>query len=440
MPIAGLLPWPKSLFSRLMVILLLGLVTAHLLSFGWIMAERSKAARAMMVYYLAKDVASSVAILERLPGAERPDWLGRLERENYRYVIGPASDAMPATTPLAQKLTALVGSTLGAGYIVTATTPAGKNMAPQLDLHVQLSDGTPLTIELVPSNMPVSLWIPVMLTIQLAILAAFTWFAVRLATRPLAQLARAADLLNPEASSDPLPESGPSEVARAATAFNAMQRRIAVYLAERLQILAAVSHDLQTPITRMQLRADLMDNGAQRDKMLSDLSAMQILVEQGLAYARNGHGLTENPCRTDLDALLESLVYDYQDAGQHIRLDSLLGHPVTVRPHALRRIIANLVDNSLKFGKDVEILVSAELPDRIAIAVLDRGPGIEEAQLERVFEPFYRLEGSRNRETGGTGLGLAIAQQLTIALGGVLTLTNRDGGGLHARVSIPAGS
>lgn len=138
------------------------------------------------------------------------------------------------------------------------------------------------------------------------------------------------------------------------------------------------------------------------------------------------------------DALLDSLVYDYLDAGQTLRLVGRIGHPLLTRPYALRRIITNLVDNALKFGCDVEILVKAELPGRVFIAVMDRGPGIPQAELEAVLQPFYRIENSRNRESGGTGLGLAIAQQLATALGGVLTLSNRDGGGLQAHLSLIA--
>ena len=275
------------------------------------------------------------------------------------------------------------------------------------------------------------------MTIQLAMLAVLTWIAVRLATRPLMKLAKAADALGPDVKGNELPEEGPQEVARAAAAFNSMQRRIADYLAERIHILAAVSHDLQTPITRMRLRVDLMDDSVQRDKLRSDLNAMQILVEQGIAYARSAHDVAEKPCQTDLDALLGSLVCDYLDAGQTVCLIGRIGRPLVTRPHTLRRIIINLADNALKFGKEAEIMVKAEGHDHVYIAVRDRGPGIPGSELTAVLQPFYRIEGSRNRESGGTGLGLAIAQQLTVALGGTLALSNRKGGGLEVLLSLP---
>jgi signal transduction histidine kinase len=430
--------WPRSLFGRLSLILFVGLIAAHVLSVGLIMYERTQAARATMIFNLAKDVESAVSILEQVPAADRPLWLGRLERKNYRYVLGAEKNGAPVQSRLAQQATGAVSNALGAHYSVAATAPTDGGSNKQMDLHLRLADGTPLTVEVLASAMSLSQWVPAILLIQLAILAVFTWLAVRLATRPLAQFAHAADTLGADLRAEPLSEGGPLEVARAAAAFNAMQRRIAAYMAERLQILAAVSHDLQTPITRMRLRVDLMDNAPHREKMRKDLEAMQMLVEEGIAYARNAHGLVEAPCRVDLDALLGSLVYDYQDAGHAIRLSGRFAGALTTRPHGLRRIVTNLVDNALKFGKDVEIVVKTEPSAHVSITVLDRGPGIPPEELDKALQPFYRVESSRNRETGGTGLGLAIAQQLAAGLGGSLALSNRPDGGLAAHVLLPA--
>ncbi len=188
----------------------------------------------------------------------------------------------------------------------------------------------------------------------------------------------------------------------------------------------------------MRLRADLLDSPSLRDKLHSDLNAMQALVQEGIAYARSAQGVTENTCRVDLHALLDSLVCDYLDAGEHLQFVGRIEQPIVTRPNALRRIVANLVDNALKFGECAEILVEVDPPHRVSIAVRDRGPGIPPSELSAVLQPFYRVERSRNRHTGGTGLGLAIAQQLAFALGGSLTLSNRDGGGLEARLTLPA--
>ncbi|MBI3897882.1 MAG: HAMP domain-containing histidine kinase [Gammaproteobacteria bacterium] len=429
--------WPRSLFGRLALILFLGLAVAHVLSFWLILHERAEVARAVLLSNFSKDLATTVAVLEHVPAAERAEWLTRFERRSYRYFLGPLPKGRPAQSELANELVVATASTLADGYRVTATEPPNAVDTAQLRLHVNLADGTPLTVELLSPRREIVAWMPLVLLLQLALLAVFTWVAVRLATRPLTQLADAADALGPDLRGNPLPEGGPWEVARAAAAFNAMQRRITDHLAERLQILAAVSHDLQTPITRMRLRADLSDNTALRDKLHSDLNVMQALVEEGLAYARSAHAVTEASCRIDLNALLDSLVCDYADAGRSVHLSGRCNGPLVTRPHTLRRIIGNLVDNALKFAKAAEITIGTESSGRIVIAILDRGPGIPAAELKAVLRPFYRLESSRSRETGGTGLGLAVAQQLTLALGGSLDLSNRDGGGLEARLSLP---
>ena len=188
----------------------------------------------------------------------------------------------------------------------------------------------------------------------------------------------------------------------------------------------------------MKLRAEFMDDSLERDKLQSDLSEMEHLVREGVAYARSVHGSTEVNCRLDLDAFVDSIVFDYQDVGKEVCCSGRYGAPIDTRPHALRRVLINLLDNALKFSGAAELVVGAEANGSVSIKVLDRGPGIPADELDEVLKPFYRVESSRNRETGGTGLGLAIAQQLAIALGGSLSLTNREGGGLCAQLILPA--
>jgi hypothetical protein len=304
---------PRSLFGRIALILFAGLAAAHVLSFALVMYERAQAGTAMMAAYVVRDVAGSIAILERAPKNERADWLKLLDRPNYRYALegGAAGSVAPAQ---ADVVLTMLGERLGPQYPVTASRPPGATEPLQLALHTKLQDGTPLTVELLPPRMSVSPWVAIALTLQLALLGLFTWIAVRIATEPLTRLQRAADALGPELNGAPLPQDGPNEVARAAGAFNAMQRRIADHLAERSRIVAAISHDLQTPITRMRLRADLLDDDALRRKLHGDLHEMQVLVEQGIDFAR-GRDTAEPACPTDLHALLDSLICDYADAG-----------------------------------------------------------------------------------------------------------------------------
>jgi signal transduction histidine kinase len=216
-----------------------------------------------------------------------------------------------------------------------------------------------------------------------------------------------------------------------------MQARIAAYLKERMQLLAAISHDLQTPITRMKLRAEFMDDSSEKDKLWNDLGEMEHLVREGVAYARSIHGSTEESRRTDLDSFLDSLVFDYQDMGKDVHLVGKSAAVIDTRPHALRRVLVNLIDNALKFAGAAELWVETKADGRLSVKVMDRGPGIADEQLAQVMQPFYRVENSRNRSTGGTGLGLAIAQQLALAIGGSLTLSNRVDGGLCAELKLP---
>ncbi|VTU26790.1 Osmolarity sensor protein EnvZ [Variovorax sp. PBS-H4] len=423
---------PRSLFARVTLIIVVGLAIAQLLTFAAIRYERGMALRELMMTGIERDIASSIAMLDHLPAAEREGWLGRLERRNYRFMLGGGVAGPQPASQQSQEFAAAIVHALQPFEVVKVAQAAGGDVR----IQVRLTDGSPVVVDARRVGMPVSNWVLWVLLLQLLVLGVCAWFAVRLVTRPLARLAAAADELGPDLKGRMLGEEGPTEVAHAARAFNAMQQRIAGYMAERVEILAAISHDLQTPITRMRLRTEMMDNEKDQLKFRQDLDAMNALVKEGVTYAKTLHGATEPPCRVDADALLESMVADYQDSGQPVRLEGRIGGPIVTRPNALRRIVVNLVDNALKFGSSVRMQVRVDA-DRLVMAVIDDGPGIPPDQLEAVLKPFYRVEGSRNRSTGGTGLGLAIAHQLAIAMGAQLSLHNRDEGGLEARVAMP---
>jgi signal transduction histidine kinase len=423
------------LFARLAMILFVGLALAQTLSFWLTMTERDQTMTNVMMGYIEREVASSVALLDHLPPDQRAQWLPRLARRSYEFVLGPGVSGRPVDAGLSARVAQSIGNGIGTNYQLTVNAVPGDRE--RLQVHLKLSDGTPLTIDMRPMpGTPLSRWLPLVLLVQLIVLAGCCWLAVRLVTRPLHQLAVAADALGPDLKASRLPEEGPSEIARAARAFNAMQDRISTYMTERMQILAAISHDLQTPITRMRLRVDVMDDDPEAAKLRQDLHEMQALVKEGVTYARTMHGTTEMPCRIDPDALFDSLVCDYVDAGQPVSLQGRFGTSLTTRPQALRRIVGNLVDNALKFGGSAEINIADVHDGQTTVSVLDRGPGIPDESLEAVFEPFARLETSRNRQTGGTGLGLAIARQLALAMDATLSLHNRVSGGLEARLTL----
>jgi signal transduction histidine kinase len=387
----------------------------------------------MMLGMLEKDVATSIAILDRLPANERQDWIPLLDRRNYRYILGPGLAGTTEVSGRGAEIAATIQEAIRGRFPVGVESMQGGN---RLQAHLRLSDGNPLTIDVNPSIMPLAQWLPYVLVTQLLLLILCSWFAVRLAIRPLVHLANAADALDPNKKVPRLKETGPTEVAYAATAFNSMRDRIAHYLEERVQILAAISHDLQTPITRMKLRAEIADESPEKDKLLQDLTEIERLVHEGVAYARSAHGNSERSSRIDIGSFMESLVFDYQDTGKAVMLSGKIDATMITRPHALRRVLTNLIDNALKFSGDAEVRVEKGVDQAIVIRVLDRGPGIPEDQLDAVLQPFFRLEQSRNRGTGGTGLGLAIAHQLALAIGGSLELRNRDDGGLSAEITL----
>ncbi|VVO54293.1 Adaptive-response sensory-kinase SasA [Pseudomonas fluorescens] len=427
------LRWPRTLASRLSLIFLIGLILAQALSFGAQYYERYESAKNTMLGNLETDVSTSIAILDRLPAGERMSWLKQLDRRNYRYLLDEGSPGTAMSdTPIA---VTSIKDAIGKDYPMTVTDIPGP--IKHFQVHLKLADGSPVTIDVRPAMVPLSPWLPIVLLGQLLLMILCTWLAVRIAIRPLTRLAQAVETLDPNTHPVHLDEKGPTEVAHAAMAFNAMQARIAAYLKERMQLLAAISHDLQTPITRMKLRAELMDDCSEKDKLWNDLGEMEHLVREGVAYARSVHGATEESRRTDLDSFLDSLVFDYQDVGKDVQLSGKSETVIDTRPHALRRVLVNLTDNALKFAGAAELRVESKPGGSLSVKVMDRGPGIAEEELAHVMEPFYRVENSRNRSTGGTGLGLAIAQQLALALGGSLTLSNREGGGLCAELKLP---
>jgi len=428
--------WPNTLRSRFFLILFAGLAIAYGLSFSILFLERYMSAKAVMLGTLESDLATSIAIVDRLPANERPEWLDRLSRGNYRLVLGPGLPGVPDMSGRGAEIAERIEEAAGHRFPLRIEAIPGDGR--RLQGHLTLSDGSPLTIDVTPTGvMPIAEWLPYVFAVQMVLLVLCTWFAVRQAIRPLGELAAAADALDPNKKGQlPMSEAGPSEVAYAARAFNAMRDRIAHYLEERVQILAAISHDLQTPITRMRLRADMADDSPEKDKLVSDLREIERLVQDGIAYARSSHGNGEKTSRIDLSSFIDSIAYDYQDTGKAVSVLGTVQGIASTKPHALRRILTNFIDNAVKFSGAAEISVERKGEGDIAITVLDRGPGIPEDMLEAAMQPFFRLEQSRNRETGGTGLGLAIAQQLAGAIGGSVRLYNREGGGLAAEVII----
>lgn len=466
---------PRSLFSRLTLVLLGGLLTAQLLSFAIHMHDRGELLAQASGMQSAQRIADIVRLLDTLTPAERlriikvisaPPLTVALDRGPLA-VSGAGTDAgaraMIFTTLLRQFLgdrrPVVVGMGEGAPYRPgemrdrrRADDDDGHEWMPPMMRHggqsrggpafvaqVALQDGTLATFDArqpqATGNWPYRVLLSI--TLLLAAVIAVSLIAVRWATRPLKTLADAADELGKNINRPPLAETGPTEVARAARAFNTMQSRLTTYLRERTQVLAAMSHDLKTPITRLRLRAELLEDAELRARFGSDLQEMETMVLSALDFLRgidNGEPLQP----VDVNALLESLQADLRETGGAVSIDGRAAAPYPGRPQALKRGLANLLENAIKYGKSAQVVVE-DSAERLQISILDKGPGLPPEQLEKVFEPFYRVEGSRNRDTGGTGLGLAIAKNVVELHGGRIALRNRVEGGLEVVVRLLRG-
>lgn len=278
---------------------------------------------------------------------------------------------------------------------------------------------------------PPGFWISI--TSQLFALTVAALLGARMLARPIQRLGRAASDLGIDLNRPPIAETGTAEARQAARVFNQMQQRIRQSVEERGRFLAAVSHDLRTPLTRMKLRVERLQDDAARDKLRDDIAEMAAMLNATLSYLRDE--ASAEPWQVlDVTALLESMTEDAMEGGEDV---ALAGHarPFLTRPMALRRCLSNLLQNALRYGHSARIEIS-DAAEALVITIQDAGPGIPEDQMEAVFEPFVRLENSRNRSTGGVGLGLAIAREAALQCGGLLTLENAAGGGLLARLVV----
>ncbi|AZC29760.1 ATP-binding protein [Pseudomonas chlororaphis] len=272
------------------------------------------------------------------------------------------------------------------------------------------------------------------LTFQFISLIIAAWYGAKLLTRPIQRLSDAAERLSEDLDSPPLDESGPREARQAAHTFNLMQRRIQEQVKQRGRMLGAVSHDLRTPLSRLKLRLEQIEDHKLQGQMSQDLDDMISMLDATLSYLHEQR-TSEALQWMDVQALVESLCENAQDQGADVQTN---GHcsPLQVQPMALRSCLNNLLDNALRYAGHARISLQ-DSREQVLIRVIDHGPGIAEDQREAVFEPFYRLEGSRNRNSGGVGLGMTIAREAAERLGGQLHLEETPGGGLTTVVRLP---
>lgn len=301
---------------------------------------------------------------------------------------------------------------------------------------VHRSDGRWLVVEPQPSlalspwQLRTMLWL-LLSTVALTPIAYL--FARRLA-QPIAAFAAAAERLGRDPGASPITPRGPTEITVAAQAFNDMQDRLARYVSDRTAMVGAIAHDLRTPLTRLRFRAEAADPDL-RDRMIDDIAEMEAMISGALAFVRDATRPAERT-RLELSSLLESLADEMSDTGLDVTVERADRVVLEGDPVALRRLFNNLLDNAVKFGGLARVGVFSE-PGFAVVAIEDGGAGLPISELDRVFEPFYRRETSRSRETGGIGLGLAVVRSISRAHGGDAMLENRPGGGLMATVKLP---
>ncbi len=294
-------------------------------------------------------------------------------------------------------------------------------------LNMRIPFERPTPPRFVPFVLPVLL-----LTI---FVAALSFVMMQRANKPLARMAKAAEALGRDVNAPPMREDGPREVREAAHAFNDMQTRLRRFVQDRTHMLAAISHDLRTPITRMRLRAEFVEDDQQREKMLADLDEMEAMIKATMSFARDDVA-NEEVTQIDLAALVETLCEDMRETGGDVTYEGLEELSFKGRPVGLKRAVGNLINNALKYGERCSVHLHLD-GNKVVIRVVDEGKGIPESELEEVFRPFRRMEGSRNKETGGVGLGLAVVRSVAHAHGGTAQLKNIPDGGLEAILSLP---
>lgn len=440
--------WPGSLAARTAVILLLGLAVVQGLGLTIHAFDRLDVQRLAQARDLSIRIVSVYRTLALTEADRRAAVLAELHRlPDLKAVLSasPPEAEMPEMPSPEQRLLRVNMNLLPLG-------------APQIRWkELVIYGGHPWHQALVGMHFPDGTWLnvtaeleplrpwhsPTFLTAFLLMTAAaalLSLWAVRRMMAPLQTLAHAAEVLGRDVNAPPLPETGPSEIVTAAIAFNTMAGRIRRFVQDRTELLTAIGHDLRTPITRLKLRAEFVEDDEQRMKILADLEELEAMVSATLAFGRDARA-SEPVTALDLAELLRTILDDAADARPDLQevltYDGPAHLTIQARSLSLKRALANLVTNAVSYGGSARVRLSPPDNRAVVIVVEDNGPGIPPADLDRVFEPFFRGERSRNRETGGVGLGLAIARNIIRAHGGDITLANRSEGGARATVMIP---
>lgn len=459
--------FPKSLAGQTVLLLLIGLSVSHAISMLIYSGDRGEALTLLGGRHMSQRIANIAHLVSGTPAAGRQRIVSAVNDATFKVSLSPESElnenedasfeavlirryvqgqlkadsvrnVFVLLLDLSERETGqnLPGTTMRMGMQM-AQIISGAPLHHAIRVSIQLADGQWVNFSsAVPESD--SFWSTAsvfsLLSMTAAVILLSIWVVRRL-TNPLRAFAAAAERLGKDVQAPPLPNTGPVEVRRAAQAFNGMQDRLRRFVENRTSMLAAISHDLRTPLTRLRLRAELVEVEENRTKMLAALDDMEAMISSTLAFARQDAECEET--RTvDISALLESICDDMADTGASVELDTPDKVRLNCRPTAMKRAFVNLIDNAVKYGGNARIQLGIG-GEALSVTIEDDGPGIEADKLEQVFQPFFRVEPSRNPETGGAGLGLSVAQTIIHAHGGEIFLANRVPRGLKVTIRLP---
>jgi signal transduction histidine kinase len=441
---------PDTLAGRTIVILLVGLGLFHLWSIWIYQLGIEDLLGTTREEQLAERLVSIKRVIAALPESEREPTAHALSTATMeihwspRSLVNPMKSESHRIALVRQRLRQLIPDIADDQVRLAFADEGGLRDPADADTYhhlllasVQLPDGSWLNFSVSTlrlASAPEHSVLGSLTAMALGILLV-SIFLVRSITAPLRSLAQAADRIGIDAASPEVPQSGPREVRLAATAFNRMQARIKRLIDDRTQTLAAVSHDLKTPITRLRLRAHFVQDDELRQTIESDLDEMEAMIQSTLDFLR-GDSTGEEIKTVDIGTILETVCDHLVDSGHDVVLRADMHVPLACRPLAIKRAFCNIIENAVTYGRRARVSLTKQAED-LVVTIDDDGPGIPPAELDRVFDPFYRLETSRSRETGGTGLGLTVARSAVRAHGGDVALANRDGGGLSVTVTLP---
>ena len=441
---------PRSLAGRLTLLLVAAVIIAQGAAIVILAADTSRVRRAAERTQEADHMTALARVIDVAPKDSRNDIIRAFGSPNHEYWTSAtplvAAEGMGTDERvIAEQMRRLLRDRAHDPRIALVERNIKEDIAAgrpdsalpeSLEISVRMGDGTWLNGEAslrLPVTPGLTAWRYLLVASVISIVIA-VMFAVHWISRPLTALADAAARVGRGDTVELLAVSGPSEVSRTVNAFNIMQRRLSLFLKERLTMLAAISHDLRTPITAARLRAEMIEDPEIRDAIVRSLTDMQHITEATLCFARD-ETTSEEPRLVDLESLVEAVAEDLRAIGCDITVTPREPLPYRCRAALLRRALSNLMSNAAKYGKRAEVTLH-HTREFARITIDDEGPGLPEPELEKVFEPFARLDRSRSNETGGVGLGLSIARSAIRAHGGDVSLTNLAQG-LRAEVVLP---